>query len=142
MKKIGTLAVFLLVFFSSCAPFTKDAYLNRYMKFMEKVSSEYRVYDEKKWAKSDKKFEKLNNKWYERFKDELSVKEKILISGYKIKYSSLKAISSFNKKLQSVIKDDLDIIIEKIDRYVEEIMDDDLYQMLQDVRNISRQFFD
>lgn len=109
---------------------------------MAKVSAEYKSYNENEWAKANKSFERLNNKWYERFKDELSLKEKLLISGYKIKFSSLKAVSKFDNRLQSVIKDDIDSITDKIDSYIEGKIDADLDQMLQDIKDLSKKYFD
>ncbi len=100
MKKLTTLA-FFTVFLFSCSPFTKEAYLERFEDFMDEVSVEYRQYDESQWVKADKKFERLTGQWYDRYKDELSSREKLTISGYKVRYKTYKGI----KKIDSAFQD-------------------------------------
>lgn len=102
MKKLATF-VFLTTFLFSCSPFTKEAYLERFKNFMDEVSADYLQYNESQWLKADKKYEKLSDQWYERFKDELSATDKLTITSYKVRYNTYKGIKKIDSAFQDLL---------------------------------------
>lgn len=140
MKKLTTF-VFLAAFLFSCSPFTKEAYMEKFKVFMDEVSSDYRQYDDKQWAKADKKYEKFNKQWYDRFKDEFSARERFTITGYKVRYNSFKGIRIINSNFQELFKTNIGQLREQISFYLENNLMDDLDLSLQEVRKISEEAY-
>ncbi|MCF0205462.1 MAG: hypothetical protein HUK12_09330 [Muribaculaceae bacterium] len=62
---------------ASCAPSSKEDYLNQFSQFIEEVKTNHESYSDSDWEKAEKKFEKFSGEWYEKFDNELSTSEKI-----------------------------------------------------------------
>lgn len=93
MKRIvfGSFLVLFLFTISSCTPFTREKYLEQYKLFMDQVTENSINYSEQDWRNADKKYARFNNEWYNKYKDDFTWKEKMLIADYKVRYNMLKA---------------------------------------------------
>lgn len=141
MKKYtGYIIVFLL--FAACSPFTKEAYLDRYQEFMEEISAGYRSFDETDWAKADKKFDKLNNEWFNKFKDDLTNREKMIVSAHKIRYNALKRAQSAGGFIEGFIREDVRKMREQLEKWVENNMQDDLDSFLNEAKRLGRETYE
>jgi len=77
---------FVVVFLSSCSPFTKESYMKQYCSFIEDVAEHCNDYSEKDWENIDKKNNKFNNIWFDKFKDDLSFSDRMTITKYQMQY--------------------------------------------------------
>jgi hypothetical protein len=74
---------------TACTPMTKDSYLQEYGQFIEKI----KIQSAKpgfSWETSDKKFRLYNETLYEKFKDKMDTKDKMLCFRYKAYYTVLR----------------------------------------------------
>lgn len=60
--------------------------MKRYEAFIEKVSEKGDNYTDEDWKDIDEDYKQLNEEWYNKFKDELSLTEKLTISKYSVQY--------------------------------------------------------
>ena len=141
MKKYAFF-VFVLLFFVACSPFTKEAYLDRYREFMSEVSSDYRTFDENDWAEADKEFDRLNNEWFNKFKDDLTNREKITISAHKIRYNTLKRAQSAGGYIEGLLREDVSRMREQLEQWVENNMQDELDIFLEEAKRIGREAYE
>lgn len=141
MKKYAFF-VFVLLFFIACSPFTKEAYLDRYREFMAEVSSGYLAFDENDWAEADKEFDRLNNEWFNRFKDDLTNREKITISAHKIRYKTLKRAQSAGISIEGFLRKDMSKMREQLEQWVENNMQDELDNFLEEAKRIGREAYE
>jgi hypothetical protein len=128
--------------FTSCEPFTKEEYLDRYKKFIDEVSVNYKNYSADQWKNANEKYERFNNEWYNKFKHEFSFEEKMQITGYQLKYNGLKAAVEIGKFYDEHLKEDVDELRTKIKYYVENHMDDDLKKLLDEVKKTSKSLYE
>ena len=75
---------------TSCAPSSKEEYLERYKKFMDEVTENYKTYSPEQWEMANEKFARFNNQWYLKFRPNLTWTEKATIAGYQLKYQGLR----------------------------------------------------
>lgn len=87
LKLFVPILLFVIVSISSCSPFSKESYLKSYEAFIEKVSEKGDNYTDEDWKDIDEDYKKFNEEWYNKFKDELSLTEKLTISKYSVQYT-------------------------------------------------------
>jgi len=105
----SSIFIFLFVsilLFVSCAPSTKDSYLNQYKQFIQQVKDDREKLDFN-WAKTDKKFEQFSQVYYQRFEKQLSVSEKIIIKKYWLEYNFMrfKDDHGITQEIESILKE-------------------------------------
>jgi hypothetical protein len=130
-----------LLFFSSCDPTSKEQYLKNYKEFIDEITKNGKGYNEADWAQANEKYSRYNNELYNRFKDELTVEDKMRITGYKFQYSAIRAGSEIGKFYQSYLKKDVDKLKDNLEFYVKNHMEDDLSRLLDESRKISKDLY-
>lgn len=149
MKKFFCL-FFAAVLLLSCAPTSKEDYISDYKEFINKVSDEYKTYNDNDWNRAERKLDKFSGEWYDKFSKELSAKEKIVVAGYKAKFKYLYALgksgdtlndivdsfdgddtSEFEKYIENDLKDDVNNVVKEAEKagedlvdYIEDLIDD------------------
>lgn len=131
-----TFLISLLIFFSCSTPWTKEAYLEKYEKFIKEVSTEYKEYDEDDWINKDEKFAKFNGEWYDKFKDEYTWKEEIILTKYSFQYNVYRARKDV-EDLFNALFGSKEEVEKKIKYYVENDMQSDLEFLIQQAEEIS-----
>ncbi|MBQ3623718.1 MAG: hypothetical protein IJA04_08485 [Bacteroidaceae bacterium] len=133
MKKIF---IFLLIAMAivSCAPDTKEAYIEEYKTFISKVSDSWKKYDASDWERMSRKHDKLSGEWFEKFSDELTIKEKTQIATYNAKFNLLRAVNKSKKAVGEAV-DDITNKEEKseLEKYIEEDLADDIQEIDEDL---------
>ena len=81
--------------------------MERYRDFIEEVAENHQTYSASQWEKAAEKYRDFSGKWYSKFENQLSAKEKVLVAGYSAKYNYYYA--------RSQSKDVMDGIMELID---------------------------
>ena len=139
MRKIYlAYGIFLLVVCSCEVLMTKESYLKRYDTFITEVSKNYKTFNDKDWAKAIKKYEKFSGKWHEKFKDDFTIKEKITLASYKVKFNfyALKQSNDI-KQLFETLK--VDEIKAQIQYYLDNNMHDDLMKFIDEAQKVGKE---
>ncbi len=132
MKSVKYISVVSLVFLvvSCWAPSSKEAYLEQFEKFVERVDQNHKKYTSKDWEWADERFEKYNSEWYRKFQDELTLEDQIKIKSLIIKYHTLKNKQSVGDILRDLFKDDVNHFGKKMEEYIDEDMDEDIDRII------------
>jgi membrane-associated HD superfamily phosphohydrolase len=134
MNRTLKLLIIISIFtFSACTPMTKEQYIEDYDDFIAEVSANHSDYTQKDWHEIDKKFEKFDNEWHSKFKEDFTVKDRIKLNGYKLRYNSMKLKKQFFKASEM----SYDIIKKEIEYYIENDLNEDLEQMQQEASKLS-----
>lgn len=139
--KIKIVYFLMLSFIVACAPFSKEKYLERYEKFMDEVTQNYSSYNEDQRKEAQKEYDKFNEEWYNKFKDDLSFDEKLKLTGYTIRFNLMKAGAEVGKLYDSYLKSDIDELKKRIDYYVKNDMEKDLNAILDEAKKTSDEFY-
>lgn len=137
--KFSILPLILILFFltSSClAPATKESYLIKFEKFVERIEQNHENYNKKDWNWADSQFEKYRDHWYKKFKGEYTLKDQLKIKGLILKYKSLKEDQDFGEVLRELFNDDVEDIQGKIEEYIDNDMDEDLDKLIEGAEEI------
>lgn len=131
--------IFILLFLlsiTSCAPQSKDTYMERYQNFINEIDEKSKDYSEQDWEKADKKYKKFNEDWYLRFEDDFTWKESIILSKYKFQYNLKKARINSKEFFDTYIKNDYEKLKEQIKNYSENDMNEDIKFLLEQAKEI------
>ncbi|MBR6309761.1 MAG: hypothetical protein IKR52_00980 [Paludibacteraceae bacterium] len=142
MNKV--LAAIILFSVASCAPLTKDKYMERYEAFISDVSENYKSYNYKDWNSKQKKYEKFSGKWYEKFKDKLTVRDEIAVKSYQARWMFYYNFSDVSRVIESILdNENVKVVKERIQFYIENDMKSDLQELYkkavdagEDVQNV------
>ena len=130
----------LLLLLVACAPATKEAYLNDYKSFIERVGDERKEYGEAKWAAVRAEYKLYSDEWYKKFEDELTVKERMQVAGYEAKFAyytaAKKTSEAFDDMMESLRSSDMNGLRSQIEEYVKEDMDDDIEELYKEAKKI------
>ncbi|SET73086.1 hypothetical protein SAMN05444285_12157 [Draconibacterium orientale] len=126
----------LLWLFACSAPISKEDYLDRFERFVERVENNHKKYGKKDWEWADEKFEKYNWEWYLEYRDDFTIEDQLKIKGLIIKYHALKNKTSVGDMLRDLFKDDVNKIGDKIEKYVDEDLDEDLDKIIDGATEI------
>ncbi len=134
MKQISKyiLVVGLVVLMMSClAPNSKEAYLEKFERFINRVEQNHKKYTDKDWEWADGQFQKYNTEWYLKFKDEYTLQDQLKIKGLIIRFYSYKNNEEINEVLNNLFKEDVDDVRKKIKEYIDKDMDEDINKLLE-----------
>lgn len=134
MRKISKYIVFtsLVVFMTSClSPNSKESYIEKFEHFVNRVEQNHKKYNNKDWQWADSQFQKYNGEWYLKFSDEFTVPDQIKIKSLIIRYHSYKNKEDISEILKQLFKDDVDDVREKVEKYIENDMDEHIDLLLE-----------
>jgi len=123
-------AILFILLFSSCRPFSKESYLEKYGEFINEISNNSSHFSDKEWKSADEKFIKFNDKWYDHFKDELTWQEKLTTTKYNVQYSFYKTKTGAMDFFNSHLKGDYEKLKDRIKYYKENKMDGEIQNLL------------
>ncbi|MCG6191206.1 DUF6565 domain-containing protein [Maribellus maritimus] len=127
----------ILVVSNGCQkPADKEAYLQNFRDFVERVKKYHDDYRKADWEWADKRFAQYSDKWYNDFKEELTTNEKIEVLTLKLEYQNLKEPSVISDLLKGLKREDIDEIKDKIDEYIEKDFDEDVEQVMDGLMEI------
>ena len=128
MNRLTKLEIIMAtIFLIGCAPLSKDSYMRRFSDFTQKVSNNCKSYDSEDWEKMSRKYDNFSGKWYEKFKDDMSMKEVLLVRSYQARWWYNKGFST----LSDVVE------VEQLIRfYVENDMQSDLQRICEEAHRI------
>ena len=130
----------LLWLLVACAPATKEAYLSDYKSFMERVADERKDYGDVKWKAVMTEYKHYSQDWYNKFEDELTVKERMLLAGYEAKFAyyiaAHKTSDAFDDMIKSLRSSDKKSLRSTIEDYIEKDMVDDVEELYKEAKKI------
>lgn len=138
MAKLNCFGLILLfvVLLGSCAPQSKESYLERYKEFIADVSQNYETYSETDWEESLEQYESFSGEWYRMFKDDLTWKEQVLVGKYEIQYNLLKVKEGSFGFITTFLKDDYEKLKSQVEYYYENDMAEDIEFLVDQAREI------
>lgn len=137
MKKLFALAcVACVMMLVSCAPMSKEGYMDRYEAFMEEVAENYSTYTPEQWADKTEEFDLLSGEWYHKFKNEMSFREKVIVGAYQVKYAYYYSLGEAQKVVNGLTEDEqLQEWKDQAKEYINNDMEDDLKDLMEEVSN-------
>ncbi len=133
------LILFALLLLASCAPQTKESYLQDYQDFMQDVKEHYDTYSQKDWEEKDEKFKKFSEEWYEEYKEDLTWKEQLRLGKYAIQYNVYKLGGKSGKSLEELLGKDLDELKKQVQYYKEHQMDKDIEDLTKQAQELGKE---
>ncbi|MDX8341499.1 DUF6565 domain-containing protein [Draconibacterium sp. IB214405] len=136
MKYSKILIICFVALISCATPTTKEDYLERFERFVERVETNHHKYTRKDWEWANERFERYNSEWYLDYRDDFTVEDQIKIKGLIIKYHALKNKESVGDLLRDLFKDDVNKIGNKFQEYIDEDLDEDLDKIIDGATEI------
>ncbi len=122
---------------SSCSePGTKEAYMKGFEKFIERVKTNYRNYNQNDWKWADLRFEKFNSEWFNHFKEELSAGEKLKVAAWVVEYEAMKGSDSIRDFYRKNISSEVDKTGQEVKEYLRDDLGKDLSQAAKGAKEI------
>lgn len=134
MKTFTLQYVILLIFFAlliSCVPQSKEAYLSDFKTFIAEVKTESTKYTDELWKEADQKYTQFTGKWYEKYKDELTWSEDILVMQYKLQYKLSKVKQESKDILDLFLGNNFQALKDQLKHYAENDMTEDIELLVQ-----------
>ena len=137
IKKIAVCVI--AVSLTACAPTNKESYMKNFDDFISEISNSYKLYTDTDWSKQAEKYDKLSTEWYEKFKNELSVKDEIAIKANQAKwyyYRNLNTVTGAIKQLFESL--DIKGMKEQVQYYIDNDMQSDLQKFYEDAQKAGK----
>ncbi|MDR1369740.1 MAG: hypothetical protein LBJ72_06400 [Dysgonamonadaceae bacterium] len=137
MNKISffIIPVLFLAIFVACSPISKESYLEKYDDFITEISENSKSYDEKAWVKATGKYEKFSGEWYDKFKKELTVGEKLKITKNQAQFYYYKNLQQGVSLIKDLLKSlNIDEMRQQVQYYIDNNMQDDLEKFYEEAQ--------
>ena len=122
----------MVLFLVSCLnPTSKESYIEKFERFVDRVEQNHTKYNDKDWEWSDSQFKKYNKDWYLKFSDEFTLSDQIKIKSLIIRYHSYKNKEDISEVLKQLFKEDIDDVQKKVEEYFENDMEEDLGTIIE-----------
>jgi len=135
-KFIVILLLFISVSIVSCSPSSKESYLKQYNDFITEISLEYQTFTDKDWRNAERKYNKFTGKWYDKFKNEFSIKDQLILTKNKIQFNIYKMNYNTKNLTDYDLSKDYDKLKKQIKYYSENKMNDDLEFLIDQAQEI------
>ena len=141
----AAVVMFVAVVLYSCGPMSKESYMENYKEFVDEVGENYKSYSSKDWSDKDEEHEKYYEEWYDRFKGELTFKDKAKLTKYAIKYNSYKGRCVWDEfvgacaEIIAPVSAEIDTLKEQIEYYIENDMQEDLDILLKEAGKLGKE---
>lgn len=134
---IFTLIIALFVSLSGCGPQSKDSYLDEYADFIEEVKDEHKGYTTEDWREKDAEFKQYAEEWAEKFEEELTLTDQLIVAKHAITYGVLSAKQQTGGILKEILQDeDVQELKDQLKYYAENEMEDDIERIVQEADEI------
>lgn len=131
MKKLS-IPVVLTFLLLSCAPFSKESYLERYASFMQNVEQHYADYNADNWKQKDVEFAKYSRSWRAKFEDEFTWQDQITLLKYKVQYELFKTKDNPLKLLELLQNQDFQQWTDEIKKMMGDDIDQEFDKFLKE----------
>ncbi len=119
-----------LMLMVSCAPMSKDKYLEQFDAFIKDVSENCRTYTDAEWTKMSEKYDKFVGEWYDKYESEFTTKDELHIIANQAKWVYFEKIINGILYLENFLDEiDTEEIKEQAEFYVKNNMMKDLEKL-------------
>ena len=122
----------------SCAPQTKESYLEDFKDFISEVEENHISYTEKNWESKDKEYEKFTQEWHKKFEEDFTWKEQLIIGKYKIQYNIYRVGDESKKMINELFGKDIEDIKAQLKYYKENQMDKDIKDIMDQAKGLGK----
>jgi hypothetical protein len=127
----------LSIFVSSCLiPAKKERYLANFERFIKNIEKNSGNFKPKDWRWADKRYNLYGTEWYQKFSEELTLKEQLKVAEFKIRYQAVKEGSDIKRLFDEKLVKDLERMGEDVGKYIDENLDRDLEKLSKGAREI------
>lgn len=134
--RIFTLTLVMLALSSCLIPASKERYLANFERFINNVEKNSPEFKRKDWRWAEKRYRLYSDNWYEKFREEFSLKEQLQIAGLKIRYQALKEGSRKRRIVDEKLAEDLEKLGEDMGKYFDENLERDVDKLTKGAREI------
>jgi hypothetical protein len=134
--RILTVTLVMLVVSSCVIPVSKERYLANFERFVNNVEKNSKDFKRKDWRWADKRYRLYSDNWYEKFREELTLKEQLQIAGMKIRYMALKEGSKMRRIVDEKLAEDIEKLGEDMGKYFDENLERDVDRLTKGAREI------
>ncbi|HOY50727.1 MAG TPA: hypothetical protein P5086_00495 [Prolixibacteraceae bacterium] len=135
VKALLLLGAALLV--SSCLqPSTKEAYLEGFERFVQEVEKNSTKFTEKDWQWANKRFTRYAADYYDRFREELTLEEKVEVTLLKGRYLATREGSRLGRTIDKNLSKELEQAGKDVREYLDENLQEDLREISRGAREI------
>ena len=120
-----------LLFIASCAPQSKQAYLEDYKEFILKIEKEHDSFSERDWNIVDRELIKFSDEYYSKYEKELTWQEEILVKKYEFQYNFYKIKGNSESFFNDENNEEYQKLKEQIDYYYKNDMQKDINELME-----------
>ena len=127
----------LAVFSTSClVPTSKETYLENFERFVKDVEKNCEKFKASDWRWANARFSKYSDEWFEKYRDELNLEEKMEVTSLKARYLGAKEGNTIGRMINENLKKGLDQMEKEMKKYIEEDLDEDLEEIKKGAKEI------
>jgi len=131
------LFLILICSVTSCfIPDTRESYMHNFGKFVTDVEKNNSKFTGTDWKWANKRFSKYSGEWYEKFRDDLKLEEKVQVSILRTRYLTAKAGSKIGRQINDNLEKNFEKLGEDIKEYMEKDLDKDIQEITKGAREI------
>ena len=135
-KFIGVLFLIISISIISCSPNSKESYLKQYNDFITEIMADHQTYTAENWRDLERKNDKFTGEWYDKYKNEFSIKDKIIVTKNKVQFNIYKMNYDTKITFGYDLSKDYDKLRKQIKYYSENEMDDDLETLIDQAKKM------
>jgi len=138
LKKI-LFASIAIICLSSCVPMTKESYMKKFDAFVTEISENYKTYNDKAWKKQTEKYDKFSGVWYNKFKDEFTFKDEIVIKTNQTKWYYYRNLSMATSTVNQIFELlNVKELKQQVQYYIDNNMQSDLQKFYEDAQKAGK----
>jgi len=127
----------LVLFVSSCLiPASKERYLANFERFVKNVEKNASEFKKKDWIWAERRYRQYSEKWYAKFKEDLTLKEQIQVATLRLRFQAVKEGSNVLRHLDEKMLKDLEKLNKDMGKYFDENFERDLEKITKGAREI------
>jgi hypothetical protein len=128
-----------MIVITACSPMTKESYMEKYGSFISEISENHKIYSEKDWRKQTGKYDKFSDEWYEKFKDDLTLKDEIAIKTNQTKWYYYRHLNTATSSIKQLFESlDVNEIKKQVQYYIDNNMPNDLQKFYKDAQKAGK----
>lgn len=122
---------------ASCsAPITKEDYLRGFEKFVQEVERDNGKFSEDDWKWANKRFTRYAVEYYDQFREELTLEEKVEVTLLRGRYLAAREGSRLGRTINKNLSKELDQVSKDVKKYLDENLEEDIQEITKGAREI------
>lgn len=114
--------------------------MDDYRDFIEEVSDDHKSYSAEEWKEKDEQFQEYAEDWAEKFEDELTLTDQLVVAKHAITYAVLSAKQQTGGILNEILQDeDVQELKERLKYYAENDMEEDLEKLVEEAGKLGEE---